>query len=406
MSSSDACVYCGGHGVVVRNHFDGYENDAMKTVVPATFWVNDMVQPSQLYPDIQFIDGVQETPEDAALRASVAFVIGDQLGALLPEIDSIQNDDWGWGVFYATDSNAVDARCRWLGDFNFYDCPHGGFDGNDLDSFLWDDGHSGSGWYGYGNPFAGLGGGGTGPHIGGQWMDQEQARDENGVSLLWDWDAQCNQELSGNDWGDWIDHWFANGDMSKGVDALMCWVNNPRDMIKMSNTIWYHAADGTGDGYPAPGIQAAFNWGWNEIPFDRLALSDPNNWDAVMIHLPAESCGQWGNDDVVDCLCEDCHWRLETVLDQWVDAGVLVPGFENIGYRPGSYVVFAREFSPNFDNIWYRWFFCSYWKSPSGKYEIMSYSEGADDGACFIQWGGSTGSDVAINTQNSSVAVV
>merc|ERR1719310_1770566 len=91
MSSSGDCVYCGGHGVVVRNYFDGYQDDPMKTVVPGTFWVNDIVVPSQIYPDLD----QPETPEEAALRASVALVIGDSLGALFPEIDNIQGDDWG-----------------------------------------------------------------------------------------------------------------------------------------------------------------------------------------------------------------------------------------------------------------------------------------------------------------------
>jgi len=408
------CVYCGGRGVVIRNHFDGYETDEMKTVLPATFWVNDMMQPSQIYPNVGVKpDGaggwIQETPEDAAMRASVAYVVGTKLGSLLPWVDNIQDEDWGWGVFYATDSNAVDARCRWLGDVGFYDCPGGAIDQNDLDTILWDDTHSGSGWYSFGNPhaqsaeFSG-GGGGTGNHFNFNSMDQEQARNPNGVGLLYDWDAQCNYDLNGNNWGDWIEHWFANGDMSKYVDAVICWVNNPRDLIKMSNTIYSYAAWGTGDGFPKPGTQAAYNWGWNEIPLDRLTLNDPNNWDAVLIHLPAEICGAGGNEDKAECLDDDSKWNLETTLDTWVNAGLLVPGYDNIGNRPGSYVVFVKEFSTD-DVNWFRWFFCRYWKSPNN-YEIMSYADGDNDGACYIEWASTTVMNAPISTQNSKVTMV
>jgi len=398
MSSGDGCVYCGGNGVVVRNHFDGYQDDPMKYVVPATFWVNDLVVPSQVYPDISGA----ETPEEASDRAAVAFVIGDQLGKFFPDIEGIHGDDWGWGVFYATDSNCADARCRWLGDDYVYDCPGGIVDGNDPSTILWDSDpvHWGAGQYEFGNPNAGLGGGGAGNHFNWIVMDQEQARDRNDVGLLGNWHAECNYELSGNEWGDWIDHWFTHGDQHTNVDELICWVNNLRDLIMMQNTIYFRASADTGNGFPKPGTPAALNWGWNEIPLDRETLGDPSNWDAVMIHLPAEIGGEGGQNDVVDALCwPDCHERLETTLDTWVDAGLLVPGLENSGNRPGSTVVFAREFTK--DGLsgdgasWYRWFFCDNWKSPSGKYEIVSYAEtDQDEGACVIQWGSAAKSNV------------
>lgn len=402
-TSGDGCVYCGGHGVVVRNPFDDYQNDERKNVVPATFWVNDIVAPSQIYPDIDY----PETPEEAAYRASVAFVIGSNLGELLPDIDNVHDPDWGWGVFYATDSNAADTRCRWLGDDNFYDCPGGYFSGDDLGTFMDDsttgESHSGAGWYTFGNPYAGLGGGGTGNHYNSAGaMDQEQATDGNGVSLVQDYDAQCNYELSSNLWGDWFDHWFENGNRYNGVDPAICWVNNVRDLIMMQNMIYWKQDAETGTGFPKPGTPAAMNWGWNEIPMDRQVLGEPLNWDAVMIHIPAELCGPGGQDDYVDCLVSDAQWRLELNLDKWVDAGYLIPGQENAANRPGSYVVFAKEFSDN-GSDWYRWFFCSYWMSPSGKYEIVSYpkaDDGSDDGCCFIQWG-SVGSAASSNVTNS-----
>merc|ERR1719162_2563937 len=131
-------------------------------------------------------------------------------------------------------------------------------------------------------------------------------------------------------------------------------------------------------------------WGWNEIPYDRVALGNPLNWDVVVIHLPAEIGGPGGAEDFADNLSTDAQWRLESTLDKWVGAGYLVPGMENIGNRPGSYMVFVREFwqddGGSEHGNWFRYFFCNYWKSPSGKYEIVSWEWGGnnDDGACVI----------------------
>lgn len=411
-SNDISCVYCGGKGVVVRNPFDDYQDDVGKNVVPATFWVNDIKVPSQIYPDIDY----PETPEDAAYRASVAFVIGTNLGSLLYDIDHIQDADWGWGVFYATDSNAADARCRWLESYNFFDCPGGGFYGNDWNTFVPESGsdpHLGAGWYGWGNPYAiSGGGGGTGNHFNGDAfvMDQEQGDDGNGVSLLRNWDAECNYDLMGNWWGDWVTHWFTYGNRYTGVDPAICWVNNPRDMIMMQNIIYANKDSQSGPGFPKPGTPAAMNWGWNEIPLDRQTLGDPMNWDAVMIHLPAEICSSGGAEDYAQCLVSDVQWRLEQTFDKWVNAGYLVPGMDNLANRPGSYVVWVREIQENGD--WYRWFFCSWWTSPSGKYEIVSYPAGGPngDGACAITWGSSLGSapgsNVTQSTSSQKMAVV
>lgn len=172
------CIYCGGRGVVVRNPFDDYQDDTRKAVVPGTFWVNDIVVPSQMYPDAEW----GEDLGDAAYRASVAFVIGSSIGELLYDIDNVQSDDWGWGVFYATDSNAVDGRCRWLSGYYGYDCPGAWVDGNDLGNPQVDD-HLGSGWYSAGNPNSGIH---FNSQIGNGYIDQDTAEDGNGVGLIQD----------------------------------------------------------------------------------------------------------------------------------------------------------------------------------------------------------------------------
>jgi len=384
-----SCVYCGGKGVVVRNPFDSYEDDMDKTVVPATFWVNDILVPSQIYPDMEWGEDIG----DAAYRASVAYVIGSNLWKLLPHFDDVQTEDWGWGVFYATDSNAADGRCRWLDSLNGYDCPGAWVDAGDLGTVIVDNPspiHLGTGWYTSGNPYADGGGGGTGVHIDGIAMvlDQENAKDGNEYGLTQDWDCQCNYGLNGNYWVDWFDHWFTYRDTSQlgSVDRVACWVSNIRDMVYIQNEMYARYNFET---------YATRYWGWNEIPFDRSTLADSQNWDAVLIHLPVEICGPGGTGDSVDCLQDAAKYRLEQTLDKWVNSGYLVPGFDNIGSRPGSYVVFVREFNEGAG--WFRWFFCQYWRSPGNRYEIIANEMGGDDGSCFIQWG---------STSNATVTVV
>lgn len=211
-------------------------------------------------------------------------------------------------------------------------------------------------------------------------MDQENAYDGNGVGLTQDDSAQCNYELKGHHWRDWVDHWLSHQRGMASVDQVGCWVNNIRDLVQLQNAIYRSDASKP---HPTPAVQY---WGWNEIPLDRQTLANPLNWHAVMIHVPAEICGKGGYWDKADCLSDKAKWRLESTLDKWVNAGYLVPGMENAGYRPGSYVVFAREFPV--DDGFQRYFFCSHWVSPGGKYEIVSYPWGDNDGACVIQWAG------------------
>merc|ERR1711998_91726 len=116
----------------------------------------------------------------------------------------------------------------------------------------------------------------------------------------------------------------------------------------------------------APNTPAAEWWGWNEIPVDRRSIGDQQNWEG-------------GADDAIGCLVQDAQWRLETTLQKWVDAGYLKPGLEHKDDKPGSYVVFAREFwvdngTPR--GSWFRFFFCDYWMSPGNIFEIVSYPMG------------------------------
>merc|ERR1719359_821861 len=61
--------------------------------------------------------------QDPWTLAGVLVVVGNQMNMLFKDFDHIQDFTWGWGVFYGTDSNSADHRCRWLESYNGWDCP-------------------------------------------------------------------------------------------------------------------------------------------------------------------------------------------------------------------------------------------------------------------------------------------
>merc|ERR1711865_1024645 len=179
----------------------------------------------------------------------------------------------------------------------------------------------------------------------------------------------------------------------RGLDMASCWMNNPRDLINLQNWIWWKRWDWANqmapktDWQPDDPNSMRMYWGWNEIPVDRQSLTDPLNHQAFFIKLPASICGNGGGDDSIRCLGEGQQYALERDIDRWVQHGYLVPGHDNIGYRPGSYAAVVREWwIPDWG--WKRHFFCEDWVSPNGKYQI-AYWPMKDDwqvGACFIDW--------------------
>merc|ERR1712196_249270 len=94
--------------------------------------------------------------------ATTAYVISEDfaLSKVFKDFDNIQDGDWGWGVFYPTDSNSVDQRCRFLSDHGGYDCPGGWipwgkpFQKDTPGGTV----HRGAGYYEMGNPGASGGG--------------------------------------------------------------------------------------------------------------------------------------------------------------------------------------------------------------------------------------------------------
>lgn len=471
-SDSGLGDYTGGPGVLVRNPFDDYEGNQDMAVVPSTFWSNDIYAPSQLYPSSP---GVSDQWDSTGLNpdcpndgwngffnnfpdctvdpgnpienspwnyAATAYVIGSSMGNVLPDFDNIQSSDWGWGVFYPTDSNSIDYRCRYLEEIKGYDCGPdpsasagwgGGYiplDGDDAGKWLDDSDKLGTGAYEFGNPtvYGDKGGGGSGCHLdksGSKTIDQTDAFDDSGTNLLFDYHCQCNYDFQGDDrkWPNWIDHWiqyaapkpgleyeawFANGKApNRALDQVSCWVNNPRDMIALQNQFWWRRFDWNNQLTPKsdwnddPASHRIY-WGWNEIPARKVDITNPANRDAMMVKLPAGICGDGGWNDKIPCLGDGGETALERELDRWVDAGYMVPGMDNIAIQPGSYMVLVREFVDENSN-WNKYFYCENWTSPNNKWKIVfeQMSDSVPTGSCYLEYA----SEALQSGSNSTVAV-
>jgi hypothetical protein len=388
-SAPGAETYTGGRGVLVRT--PDFLTNSPDLVVPGSMWSNDLAAPSVVYPAK---NPWCPTDRDAAgtkctdggwKDAVVSAIIGTKRDDMFVYPDKLQHPDWGWGVFYAADSNSTDQRCRYLSSYDAFDCPgHWVEDGTykvyDVPQKL------GAGGYPVGNPdtWPTGGGGGAGCHFDGV-LNETNAYDGAGVNTLKDKDCQCNYDLKGNKWKDWLDHLttYAAGARFPGptwqMDLAMCWVNNPRDMIDMQNTLYENEAQWNDFTTPNPaGLSTADAerqyWGWNEIPFTKAQIDDTQNWDGVVIKLPAAICpspdnGGW---DRLCCLSGSAQLNIEAQLDAFVNRGEVTLGLENAWNHPGSSVVVAREWKDaSSPPHWQTWFFCDDgWTSPTGKYTI------------------------------------
>jgi len=416
----------GGSGVLVRSLLDGLFNSDVN-VVPASFVHNDMVGPSVMYPgnfgsvwcpnsgnsgysqtgqcDTDSMTGL----DNPWSYAQLAVVINTAMTDLFPNFDDIQDETWGYGVFYATDSNSVDQRCRYLASNSGFDCPGGWLDMNS--GWAADSVHKGAGYYDAGNPYAGGGGGGAGCHFAPYdpyGISQTDAIDGNGNNLVEDNDCQCNYAFSSN-WDEWVTNWIMNAAPkadyswqgwfkhgkapSFALDLAACWMNNPRDMINLQNAVWYRRYDWSNQMLPVsnwdgtPVNQRLF-WGWNEIPVDRVTIDTATNWDAVFIKMPAAVCDGADSDNVW-CLTTGGQEVLERDLDTWISNDFLLVGASNVGNRPGSYIIYMTD-SITASGAWTRSFYCQDWQSPSGKYKtvFVPITTSNQYGACYLEWGG------------------
>jgi hypothetical protein len=140
--------------------------------VPATFLVNDIIVPSIMYPSSGGGNGNPMCPNYAGTSgfspgpdcpeaygehgpwnfAQVGVVVGTSMNKLMYHFDEIQDPSWGWGVFYATDANSVDQRCRYLSSDDGWDCPGGWIDSGG--GWTPNPSRGGAGAYPAGNPYA------------------------------------------------------------------------------------------------------------------------------------------------------------------------------------------------------------------------------------------------------------
>lgn len=399
-------IYTAGKGVLVRSPFDGYEDDMTKKVLPATLLTNDIMAPSQLYPGSGPTDGNPWCPTDDSPwpcetdsetgdngpwnYAQLAVVIGTKMNKVFYDFENIQSEDWGWGVFYSTDSNAVDKRCHYLEDQQAYDCPGGWIDwGKDFVQVV---DKLGAGGYEAGNPQSDIGGGGgAGCHFQDNHIDQTDAYTADGENLVQDRDCQCNYHFRDN-WGEWVENLFQNSDMggNRGAswrfDLAMCWMNNPRDMIKLQNEIWWRRDQWSDKRVPQVSSGKEY-WGWNEIPMAHEDVANIENWDAVMVKLPSGTCGANGYYDGLGCFQHKYHAQLERDLDNFVKNGYLAlgPDHQDLDAKPSSNVVLVREKQDNSGN-YFKEFFCEQWTSPTGKYKIVFDPLAGDNspGGCYL----------------------
>ena len=366
-------VYKAGKGIIVRNPFDGFEDDTTKKVVPSTFWVNDIFSPSQLYPGSGGGNGNPwcptsttscpqdpDTGDDGPFNTiQMGYVINTHMDKLFLNWDRAQSGI-GLGVFYATDANSADIRCSYSAQYHGYDCPGGWMDAR-TGRWLPNSQKKGAGFFN-----------GAGCHFNHyNAIDQTNAIAQ-GVNLVGSYTCECNYAFK-PDWGKWVDHWTQYSHLAwsggKGAsweaDLAACWMNNPIDMIKLQNQLYWKRRDWNNQQVPQVTYKqndAAANrpyWGWNEVPVDRVNVSNPSNWDAVMIKLPAAVCGGNGENDLLSCVPRPYQVLFEKQLDQW----------SKKGYNLNHEIVIAREYMDNNTN-YLRQFFCEEWKSPNNRYTI------------------------------------
>jgi hypothetical protein len=186
--------------------------------------------------------------------------------------------------------------------------------------------------------------------------------------------------------------WFGGGKApSWGVDLAACWVNNPRDMIQISNAMWWYRDSWNNQLLPYPDATGRRYWGWNEVPLDIGKANNAEFWDAVLVKLPAAICGGTGSQDSIECLSGDAHNHLEQNLQTYVNNKYLIPGVDNMKNRPGSYVVFLKEWWNKDAYSWYRGFYCENWESPQKRLQIVytPISPKDNTGNCYLDRGAS-----------------
>jgi len=188
----------------------------------------------------------------------------------------------------------------------------------------------------------------------------------------------------------WVDQWrgaIGGSGPSWANDIAACWMNNIRDMIKLQNQLWWKRWEWSDRSVPFVEYDRSIAWknrnywGWNEIPVSRDVITNMDNWDAIMIKLPADACSSNnGRNDALNCYDPRFHHAIENSIDAHVQGGYLGVGRSAI---PSSSMVLAREYMDD-DGNYFREFFCESWVSPNGIYQIVFELDDGSGGACYL----------------------
>lgn len=115
-----------GYGVMIRGCLDGqpFSHDGKKSQIVATFLHNDINCPSMIYP---YSNTGDANPKDKVATLAAVWDLNPYSNVkymqdVFPYMKDVQTDPtWGWGVFYAHDSNSLDKRAypafqEWIAD--------------------------------------------------------------------------------------------------------------------------------------------------------------------------------------------------------------------------------------------------------------------------------------------------
>lgn len=413
-SDPNGAVYKGGQGVMFRDQNDGFFGNNAFKVLPGSLISNGIIAPNPVFP----------ADENGNIDPNVASV-----GVILDEWafntlfgTNTQDEDYYLGVFYPADSNSVDLRCRSEEDQKRYDCRLAG-QGRNGRGFIsqvnsaWTQSNQavGSGGFEIGNPYfppdQAKKGGGTGCHaITNGAVTQINQLNARGTfagqqqNIAKNLDCECNrvfvefatcnnyaysgyQGAAQNCWDKWIDHWVQYGKNYNGGpfpadiknrDVAGCWMNNIRDMINLQN--WFYLKRTV---YSTNAIDTHSYWGWNEIPVTKSITDDAQHHETLAIVVPEGL-------DSLNQLSNQYKKLVNQALNWYVNKGYLVPGADNAGKRPGSYVVVLKQYqdssiygSPRYQRV----FFCE--DVTFNKYKIVYFPPSQDPngkGACYINW--------------------